>query len=170
MNPLVAIALVVGAIGVISKLFKTDEKRVEREVETPRAFISFDFDNNLNQKILFAGQCNKRSPTPFAAQDWSSKEALPQAEWQRLIREKIGRCHMMFVLVSPTAHHASGIEKEIAMASEQRVPLIGVYVAGANSSTILPKGLARDRAYEWQWKLLASAIEKMLKEGKNVRS
>ena len=44
----------------------------------PRAFISFDFDNNLNNKTLFVGQI-KNSRTPFSAQDWSSKEPLSQA-------------------------------------------------------------------------------------------
>jgi len=36
----------------------------------PRAFISFDFDHNNNEKTLFAGQA-KNSKTPFAIEDWS---------------------------------------------------------------------------------------------------
>ena len=43
----------------------------------PRAFLSFDFDHNLTEKTLFAGQCRDKSPTPFVAADWSSKAALP---------------------------------------------------------------------------------------------
>ncbi len=30
----------------------------------PRAFLSFDFDHNANEKLLFAGQ-SKNSKTPF---------------------------------------------------------------------------------------------------------
>ena len=48
----------------------------------PRAFISFDFDHNQTDKNLFVGQI-KNSRTPFSAQDWSSKEPLPQSTWEK---------------------------------------------------------------------------------------
>ena len=34
-----------------------------------RAFVSFDFDNNHIQKVLFAGQAKSDSPTPFTVHD-----------------------------------------------------------------------------------------------------
>ena len=64
----------------------------------PRAFISFDSDNKLTIKNLFVGQI-KNSRTPFSAEDWSVSEALPQAEWERSLKGKINRCHLMIVLV-----------------------------------------------------------------------
>jgi hypothetical protein len=133
----------------------------------PRAFISFDFDNNENHKRLFAGQCSNKSPTPFSTQDWSSKASLPRRKWEQLIEEKIGQCHMMFVLVSPTAHKASGVAKEIAMAIEQDVPFCGVYIDGADATTTLPAGLKRNRTVGWNWADLSKLIHKMLREGKN---
>ncbi len=166
MNPLAVFALIVGGVALIARAFK-DEPSESKPIENPRAFISFDFDNDLNQKNLFAGQCSKKSPTTFSAQDWSSKEALPEKEWEKLIHEKIGRCHFMFVLVSPTSHRATGVAKEIAMAAAQKVPVAGVYIAGANAATPLPKGLSRDRTYAWEWKPIAEAVERMLKEAKN---
>ena len=36
----------------------------------PRAFISFDFDNNSTERVLFVGQ-TKNSKTPFKIEDWS---------------------------------------------------------------------------------------------------
>jgi hypothetical protein len=54
----------------------------------PRAFISFDFDHDEASKNLFVGQAKSDSPTPFIIHDWSSKAALPQAEWERLIKTK----------------------------------------------------------------------------------
>jgi hypothetical protein len=134
----------------------------------PRSFISFDFDNNEKDKNLFAGQCSKRSPTPFTAQDWSSKVALPQPTWEQTIEGKIGHCHMMFVLVSPTAHTATGIAKEISMAIAQDVPFYGVYIAGAGALTPLPSGLSRNRMLEWEWDSIAGAVKTMMKEGKNA--
>ena len=84
------------------------------------------------------------------------------------MREKIGRCHLMFVLVGPTSHRATGVAKEIAMATEQNVPFVGVYVGGADASTTLPAGLPRDRAFAWRWELLSKAISSMLTEGRNA--
>ena len=42
----------------------------------PRAFISFDYDHNQDEKVLFAGQA-KNSRTPFSIQDWSAKSPMP---------------------------------------------------------------------------------------------
>jgi hypothetical protein len=133
----------------------------------PRAFISFDFDHDEAEKNLFAGQCSKKSPTPFTAQDWSSKEKLPEKEWEKLIEAKIGSCNMMFVLVSPTAYSAHGVKKEIAMAQRKNVPFYGVYIKGAGATTSLPDGLARNRCIKWDWNLIAAAVRQMMKEGKN---
>ena len=57
----------------------------------PRAFISFDFDNNSTERILFVGQI-KNSKTPFNIEDWSSKSSLPQSQWEKIIEEKIKKC------------------------------------------------------------------------------
>jgi hypothetical protein len=85
-------------------------------VTEPRAFLSFDFDHDAQAKILFAGQCHAKSPTPFTAQDWSSKEALPQQTWEQTISEKISRTNMVIVLVGKHMASATGVAKEIAMA------------------------------------------------------
>lgn len=136
-------------------------------MSNPRAFISFDFDNDEDHKILFAGQCSSKSPTPFTAQDYSSKEPLPEWQWEKLIEEKIGRCHMMFVLVSPTAYRAHGVKKEIAMAQRKNTPFVGVYIKGAGASTPLPDGLPRNRCIPWDWDQIAATVRQMLREGKN---
>ncbi len=173
MAPPLRLFLVAGAVVVAAvwKLLRKDDQKESPKGDDarPRAFISFDFDHDLREKHLFAGQCKTTSPTPFAAEDWSSKDALPQHEWERLIREKIGRCHFMFVLVSPSAHTATGIIKEIEMATEQRVPIVGVYVRSATKRTKLPTGLRREDVVAWEWAAIAGAIERALKEGKNAR-
>ena len=132
----------------------------------PRAFISFDFDNNLTHKNLFVGQI-KNSDTPFSAEDWSSKEKLPQARWERLLEEKIGKCHLMIVLVGRSMGSATGVAKEIEFARNQAVPFFGVYVDGAGSSSTLPKGLARSRTIPWKWDKIAAKVDQMMTEGKN---
>ena len=132
----------------------------------PRAFISFDFDNNPVEKILFAGQI-KNSTTPFSAEDWSSKETLPQSTWEQRLKEKIGKCHLMIVLVGRSMASATGVKKEISFANTKDVPYFGVYVDGANTTSNLPTGLARNRTISWNWQLIATEVDRMMREGKN---
>lgn len=133
----------------------------------PRAFLSFDFDHDETEKNLFAGQAKEDSPTPFTVQDWSSKSALPQAEWEAKVKAKINNCHLLIVLVGKSMSTASGVVKEITMAKDQDVPVFGVYVDGAGSSNTLPTGLARSRTVAWKWKDIGAMIDQCMGEGKN---
>jgi len=132
----------------------------------PRVFISFDFDHDETEKNLFVGQ-SKNSKTPFSIEDWSSKSSLPQSEWEELIEGKINKCNMLVVLSGQTMASATGVSKEITMAKDQDVPVFGVYVDDANTSSNLPKGLARNRTISWSWDGIANAIDQMMGEGKN---
>ncbi len=136
--------------------------------QLPRTFISFDYDNNHNHKVLFVGQ-SKNSKTPFNIADWSSKQELPQTEWERLISSKIAMCDIMVVLVGKSSAGAIGVIKEINMALAHNVPFFGVYVDDAHSGTALPIGLQRNRVVEWAWDTISNAIEQVSKEGKNRR-
>jgi len=132
----------------------------------PRSFISFDFDHNETEKRLFVGQ-SKNSKTPFSIQDWSAKSSMPQSQWEVLVKEKINKCNMLIVLVGKTMASASGVAKEIEMAKDQNVPIFGVYVDGADSSSNLPKGLQQNRTIKWNWDDIAAAVEQMMSEKKN---
>lgn len=132
----------------------------------PRAFISFDFDNNSTEKLLFAGQA-KHSRTPFNIEDWSSKTHLPQREWEALINAKVNRCNLLIVLVGKKTSTATGVIKEISFAIANNVPVFGVYVGGANTLTDLPNGLPRNRCIAWGWKEIADAIDQCMTEKKN---
>lgn len=135
-------------------------------MNNPRAFISFDYDHNENEKILFVGQA-KNSKTPFNVDDWSSKSSLPQNQWERLIEEKINKCNMIIVLVGKYMASAGGVTKEISFAANNDIPVFGVYVGGGNTSSNLPDGLQRNRTISWDWDEIASAIDQVMKEGKN---
>lgn len=132
----------------------------------PRAFISFDFDNNSGEKLYFAGQA-KNSKTPFNIEDWSSKSHLPQDEWEKLIKNKINNCNLLIVLVGKKTYSATGVVKEIEFAKSQNVPIFGVYVDEADSNTILPNGLQRNRTISWNWAGISNAIDQCMTEGKN---
>ncbi len=132
----------------------------------PRAFISFDFDHNGNEKNLFVGQA-RNSKTPFSIEDWSSKSSLPQSTWESIVKDKIKKCNMLIVLSGKTMASAYGVSKEINMAKEHNVPVFGIYIDGANSSSNLPNGLQRNRTISWNWNNIANAINQMMTEGKN---
>jgi hypothetical protein len=132
----------------------------------PRTFISFDFDNNSGEKLYFAGQA-KNSRTPFNIEDWSSKTSLPQKEWEALIEEKINKCNIVIVLVGKKTSTATGVIKEIEFSKSQSVPVFGIYVGGADSTTPLPIGLQRNRTVDWNWEAIANAIDQCMTEGKN---
>ncbi len=131
-----------------------------------RAFISFDYDHDETEKNLFVGQ-SKNSKTPFSIQDWSAKSSMPQHEWEEIVEEKINKCNMLIVLSGQTMASATGVSKEITMAKNSNVPVFGVYVDGANTSSNLPSGLAQNRVIKWNWDLIASAVDQMMGEGKN---
>ena len=44
---------------------------------------------------------------------------------------------------------AYGVAAEIAMAKDKDVPIFGVYVDGADSTSNLPSGLQRNRTIKW---------------------
>lgn len=132
----------------------------------PRAFISFDFDHDETEKVLFVGQ-GKNSKTPFSIQDWSAKSSMAQSKWEAIVKEKINKCNMVIVLSGKTMASATGVAKEIAMAKDQDVPVFGVYIDGANTSSNLPNGLQRNRTIAWKWDKISDAIDKMMTEKKN---
>lgn len=134
----------------------------------PRAFISFDYDHNTDERVLFCGQGKTSSPTPFSVEDWSSKSALPEKEWETSIKGKINCTNMMIVLVGKSMGTATGVAREIQFAKDQSVPVFGVYVGGADSSSTLPTGLARNRVIPWTWTGIGAAINQMMTEGKNA--
>jgi hypothetical protein len=133
----------------------------------PRVFISFDFDNNSTEKMLFVGQ-SKNAKTPINIEDWSSKTHLPQKEWEKLIHEKINKCNILIVLVGKSMLSATGVAKEISFANENNVPVFGIYVDGANENSSLPTGLQRNRTIKWSWDSIANAIDQCMNEGKNI--
>lgn len=92
---------------------------------------------------------------------------MPQAQWAEIVKEKVNKCNLLIVLSGKTMASATGVAKEIKMAKDQDVPVFGVYVDGANTTSNLPTGLARNRVIAWDWKKISDAIDQMMGEGKN---
>ena len=92
---------------------------------------------------------------------------MPQSQWEAIVSQKINKCNMVIVLVGKFMASATGVVKEIKMANDQNVPVFGIYVGGANTTSNLPTGLPRNRTIKWDWDETADAIDRVLGEGKN---
>jgi hypothetical protein len=136
-------------------------------METPKAFVSFDYENDGNEKTRFANESGSSS-NPFKIEYFSAKPTYPQPQWDDKIADQINACNMLIVLVSANTSTNKGVIKEIASADSQNIPIFGVYTNGTGASTPLPKGLQASRTLNWDWSAISDMIEKVMKEGKNA--
>ncbi len=110
---------------------------------------------------------SRNSKSPFSIQGCSPKSSRPQSQLETLFKEKIDKCNMLIILVEKAMVSASCVLQEIEMAKDQNVSIFGIYVDGANTSSILPKGLPKNRAIKWNWDDIAAVPEQMKSEGKD---
>lgn len=61
-----------------------------------RIFMSFDYDNYSDLKILLVGQ-SKHSDSPFEILDWSVKEHLA-GDWKEKVRKRIRAVDVVCIL------------------------------------------------------------------------
>jgi hypothetical protein len=119
-------------------------------------FVSFDFDNDRTLKEFLIAQANLPD-SPFEVSDHSLKEEAPEKDWLTRATAAIKRAEVFIVMLGPKTKSASGVLKEVAVASglsKTRFQIIG-YKDGS-ASWAVPDG---GRTYSWDWgnlkKLLA---------------
>lgn len=113
--------------------------------------MSFDFDNDRVLKDFIIGQA-KNPDSPFEVIDHSLKEAAPDAAWLDRARTAIRRADLVITMLGPHTRFASGVRKEIAIASELSKPrfqIIG-YQNGTSDWAVVDAG----RTYDWNWENL----------------
>ena len=86
----------------------------------PRVFVSFDFDNDRFLRDALIGQA-KLADSPFEIEDWSLKEAQPEANWLAEARKKIKRSKYFVIVVGVETHKAPGVKKEAKIAEDEEV-------------------------------------------------
>jgi hypothetical protein len=112
-----------------------------------RIFVAFAIEDQKT-KILFTGQAkNERVPYEFI--DMSVKEPW-DSNWKSNCRTKIKGCDGVIVLVSRNLRNAAGALWEAQCAIEERVPIIGIYIDGANIFD-RPYQLVALNCYDWTW-------------------
>ena len=119
-----------------------------------RVFFSFDFDNDQALKTLMQGQL-KLPASPFAAADWSMKEAALQRQWEQEAESRIKRSDVVIVLLGSNTHRASGVLKEVAMARRNGKRLVQIILNANSNPTPVPNG---GRLIRWSWPNLRSVL------------
>jgi hypothetical protein len=129
---------------------------VSRRPPTKRAFISFDYDNDDDLRVLLVGQA--RNPdSPFEIADWSVKERL-RGDWKEKVRAIIRRVDVVVVICGNHTDTASGVSAELQVAQEEKKPYF--LLAGRKTGTIKKPTAARsgDKLYRWAWDNLKKLI------------
>ena len=119
-----------------------------------RVFVSFDFDNDRALKEFIIGQ-SRLSDSPFNVEDWSMKEAAPQANWEAEAERRISQSDKVVVMVGPKTHRAPGVLKEVAITRRLQKPIFQVIGYRDSHPTVVPDA---GRLYRWDWESLKKLL------------
>lgn len=113
-----------------------------------RVFVSFDFDNDKVLKDFIIGQA-MLADSPFEVVDVSLKEAAPETDWEAKARKAIAGADKFLIMLGPKTATASGVLKEVAMATELAKPKFQVigYKNGSKDWAVAGGGTV----YSWNW-------------------
>jgi hypothetical protein len=125
-------------------------------VARQKMFVSFDFDNDADLKMLLIGQ-SKHEDTPFDVYDSSVKEHM-DGDWQAKVRKKISAADVVCVLCGLNTHTAKGVAIELEIAKELKKPyfLLAGYKDKTNRKPT--SASASDKLYNWTWDNLKTLI------------
>jgi hypothetical protein len=121
-----------------------------------RTFISFDYDNDSDLKMLLAGQA-KHPDSPFEIADWSVKEHLT-GDWKEKARKRIKAVDVVVVLCGTSTHTAAGVSAELEIAREENKPYFLLKGRSEKTCTKPKSALSSDKIYEWTWPNLKNLI------------
>lgn len=121
-----------------------------------RVFISFDFDNDQDLRILLVNQA-KNPDSPFAIQDWSVKEPFP-GNWQEKVRRRIRQTDLTIVICGNHTHRASGVAAELRITREVGKPYFLLNGRKGKIGKKPTSALPSDKLYKWEWENLKKLV------------
>lgn len=121
-----------------------------------KMFVSFDFDNDADLKMLLVGQA-KHPDTPFDVWDSSVKKHLT-GDWEAKVREKIRNADVVCVLCGQSAHKAEGVAIELQIAKDLKKPYFLLWGYSGKNCTKPTSASASDKIYKWEWEILGKLI------------
>lgn len=121
-----------------------------------RTFISFDYDNDSDLKVLLVGQA-KNDDSPFEITDMSIKEAISK-DWRKKARTRIKGCDVVIVICGEKTDTATGVSAELEIAQDENIPYF-LLKGRASKTCSKPKAAkSSDKLYNWTWENLKILI------------
>ena len=121
-----------------------------------RAFISFDYDHDLDLKTLLVGQA-KNEDSPFNIADFSIKEAISQ-DWKAKARTRIKGVDVVIVICGKHTYTASGVSSEVKIAQEEDVDYFLLWGRSGKTCKKPKAAKSSDKIYKWTWNNLKSLL------------
>jgi hypothetical protein len=121
-----------------------------------KVFVSFDFDNDSDIKMLLVNQ-SKHEDTPFDIWDSSVKEHM-DGDWQAKVRAKIRNVDIVCVLCGEKTHTAKGVSIELQIAKDLGKPYFLLKGYKERACTKPTSATASDTMYTWTWENLKALI------------
>jgi len=118
-------------------------------------YISFDYDHDVDLKILLVGQA-KNDDSPFDIADWSIKD--PSPDWKEKARERIKRSDQVAVICGEHTDTATGVSEEIRIARSEEKPYFLLWGRAKKICKKPKAALDSDKIYEWTWQHLKDLI------------
>lgn len=121
-----------------------------------RSFISFDYDNDSDLKVLLVGQA-RNSDSPFSITDMSIKHKI-EKDWKENARKRIKGCDVVIVICGTRTHLATGVSTEIKIAQEEDIPYFLLWGRKDKKCTKPNAAKKDDKIYRWTWNNLKLLI------------
>jgi hypothetical protein len=121
-----------------------------------RAYISFDYHNDDDLRVLLAGQA-AHPDTPFEIKDKSLREPLV-GDWREKVRRRMENIDVVIVICGEHTDTARGVSDELEIARETGTPYF--LLAGRNGKVCKKPTSAyfADKMYNWTWDNLKALI------------
>lgn len=114
---------------------------------SPRAFISFEMEDDWARKFLVQHAHDKRNDIAFV--DYSVQNAFDNA-WKTQCKERISRTKGTIVLVGPTTYASDAVLWEIAETRRQGNYMFGIQINRDVTHTV-PSGLPASSVIRWDF-------------------
>ena len=121
-----------------------------------KAYICFDYDNDLELKECLVGQA-KNPDSPFSISDYSIKQEI-ESNWKYYARHKIRLADVVIVICGRHTDTARGVATELSITQEEGKEYF--LLCGRNDGNVKKPNNARytDKIYKWTWDNLKTLI------------
>ena len=121
-----------------------------------KAFISFDYDHDLELKNALVAQ-SELDDSPFEINDVSIKQAI-DTNWKKYAREKIKESDVVIFICGKYTNTAKGVTAEMSITLEENANYF--LLCGRNDGIIKKPSNSKkeDKVYKWTWDNLKKLI------------